>query len=467
MPYKNSGILRENASAILIAQRLLDPAIAALLLLGLHHFWGTGAQTPYLLLATTTFLLMLPILKAMGIYCPYRSHSPGTLATRLLTAWVVVLGSLLFLGFLSQTSAVFSRGLLLTWSFCVPVVLLCFHLTIWKLLRRLRANGRNSRTAVIAGLGHTGYQLATQLQNHSELGIRLHGFFDDIIPEGQGQEEIIFLGSLTQLPIYVKQHHIDVVYITCSMENEEVITSLIHSLQDTTACVYYVPNLLTFNLMSARSYELNGLPLIAIWEVPFSEIQYILKRTTDIAIAGLALGVLSPVFLGIAIAVKLSSPGPVLFKQRRYGLNGQEIIVYKFRSMRVMEDGDAVPQAKRDDSRITPLGGLLRKSSFDELPQFVNVLQGRMSIVGPRPHAVAHNEMYRKMISGYMLRHKVKPGITGWAQVNGLRGETDTLEKMQQRVNYDLEYLRNWSFSFDLQIILKTALVFLHDQNAY
>jgi putative colanic acid biosynthesis UDP-glucose lipid carrier transferase len=169
----------------------------------------------------------------------------------------------------------------------------------------------------------------------------------------------------------------------------------------------------------------------------------------------------------IAIGIKLTSAGPILFKQRRYGLNGQEILVYKFRSMKVMEDGAKVQQATRNDSRITPLGGFLRKTSLDELPQFINVLQGRMSLVGPRPHAVAHNEMYRKLISGYMLRHKVKPGITGWAQVNGFRGETDTLEKMQQRVNYDLEYLRNWSLSLDLQILIKTALVFLRDQNAY
>ena len=169
----------------------------------------------------------------------------------------------------------------------------------------------------------------------------------------------------------------------------------------------------------------------------------------------------------IALAVRLTSPGPILFKQRRYGLNGQEILVYKFRSMRVTEDGDTVKQATKNDSRITPVGAFLRKSSLDELPQFLNVLQGRMSLVGPRPHAVAHNELYRKLISGYMLRHKVKPGITGWAQINGYRGETDTLEKMQQRINYDLEYLRNWSLSLDLQILIKTALVFLRDQNAY
>ncbi len=467
MLYKNPGILRENSSVILVIQRLLDPAIAALLLVGLCQAWGERAQTSYLLLATTAFLLMVPILKLVGLYRPYRSLSPSTIAPRLFTGWLMVIGSLLFLGFLTQTSAIFSRSLLLTWVFSVPIILLCLHLLIWRLLRRLRATGRNARSAVIAGINSTGQQLAMQLQTYPELGLQLRGFFDEPDADKLSQIKETYLGSLSDLPLYVKAHRTDVVYITCSMEDEETVGTLIHQLKDTTACVYYVPNLLTFNLMNARSYELNGLPLIAVWEIPFSEVQYVLKRATDIIVAVLALLILSPVLWMIAIAVKLSSPGPILFKQRRYGLNGQEIIVYKFRSMRVMEDGNQIHQAKRGDNRITPVGRFLRKTSLDELPQFINVLQGRMSIVGPRPHAVAHNEMYRKVISGYMLRHKVKPGITGWAQVNGFRGETDTLEKMQQRINYDLEYLRNWSMALDIQIILRTALVFLNDQNAY
>jgi putative colanic acid biosynthesis UDP-glucose lipid carrier transferase len=168
-----------------------------------------------------------------------------------------------------------------------------------------------------------------------------------------------------------------------------------------------------------------------------------------------------------AIAVKLTSPGPVIFKQRRFGLNGEEIQVYKFRSMRVCEDGETVQQARKNDSRVTKVGAFLRKTSLDELPQFFNVLQGSMSIVGPRPHAVAHNELYRKLIKGYMVRHKVKPGITGWAQVNGWRGETDTLEKMKSRIDYDLAYLRNWSLRLDLYIVFKTIMVVLKDKHAY
>jgi putative colanic acid biosysnthesis UDP-glucose lipid carrier transferase len=191
------------------------------------------------------------------------------------------------------------------------------------------------------------------------------------------------------------------------------------------------------------------------------------KRASDIVLALVICALILPVLLGIAVGVKLSSPGPVLFRQRRYGLDGREIHVYKFRSMTVTEDGAVIEQATRADERVTRFGAFLRRYSLDELPQFINVLQGRMSVVGPRPHAVAHNEMYRRLIKGYMIRHKVKPGITGWAQVNGLRGQTNTLDSMENRIAYDLAYLRHWSLQLDLWIVLKTLLVVFNDRNAY
>jgi len=184
-------------------------------------------------------------------------------------------------------------------------------------------------------------------------------------------------------------------------------------------------------------------------------------------LASAILLITAPVLLAIAVGVKLSSPGPVLFRQRRNGLDGEEIVVYKFRSMLAQEDGPVVRQAIKDDPRVTGFGAFLRRTSLDELPQFINVLQGRMSIVGPRPHAVAHNEQYRQLIKSYMVRHKVRPGITGWAQVNGCRGETDTLDKMAKRIEYDLEYLRNWSLLLDLKIIARTAGVTWFDKKAY
>ena len=210
------------------------------------------------------------------------------------------------------------------------------------------------------------------------------------------------------------------------------------------------------------------MPVVSVRDTPYFGVRGLIKRLSDILIASLILLLASPVMALIAVGIKLTSPGPVLFKQRRYGLDGEEISVYKFRSMTVTEDGDRIVQAKKRDPRVTPFGKFLRRSSLDELPQFFNVLQGRMSVVGPRPHAVAHNEMYRKVVKGYMIRHKVKPGITGWAQVNGLRGETDTLDKMAARIEYDLEYIRNWSVMLDLWIILKTVkVVFGGDRNAF
>jgi putative colanic acid biosynthesis UDP-glucose lipid carrier transferase len=243
--------------------------------------------------------------------------------------------------------------------------------------------------------------------------------------------------------------------------------ALLDSLKDTTASIYFVPDMFVTDLVQGHPTLIAGQPVISVCETPFRDGNGLIKRLSDVIISVGILALVLPVLLVIAIAVKRSSPGPVIFKQRRYGLDGEEILVYKFRTMTVTEDGKNVVQAQKNDKRVTPLGALLRRTSLDELPQLINVLQGHMSIVGPRPHAVAHNELYRKLIKGYMVRHKVKPGITGWAQVNGFRGETDTLEKMQGRINFDLDYLRNWSLRLDIYIIFKTIRLVLRDKQAY
>jgi len=228
-----------------------------------------------------------------------------------------------------------------------------------------------------------------------------------------------------------------------------------------------VPDIFVFDLVQARSGEIQGIPVVAMCETPFYGYRGVAKRLTDIVLSVMILLLLLPLLAIIALLVKWSTPGPVIFKQRRYGLDGREIAVYKFRTMRVTEDGEHIRQASRSDARITPVGALLRRSSLDELPQLINVLQGRMSLVGPRPHAIAHNEEYRKLIKGYMIRHKVLPGITGLAQVNGCRGETARLEEMEARVNYDLDYLRHWSPMLDIKIILLTVVKLFRDDKAY
>jgi putative colanic acid biosynthesis UDP-glucose lipid carrier transferase len=294
------------------------------------------------------------------------------------------------------------------------------------------------------------------------------GFFDDRATDridGSARDRV--LGSVEELADYVKKNRVDLIYVTLPMSSQPRIMKLCNELRDTTASIYFVPDIFVFDLIQGRMDSIGGIPVMAVCETPFFGVNAMVKRLSDIVLATLILILISPALLAIAAIVKLTSPGPALFKQRRYGLDGREVIVYKFRSMRVAEDGAVVKQATKDDPRVTPFGAFMRRTSLDELPQFINVLQGRMSIVGPRPHAIAHNEQYRKLVKGYMLRHKVRPGITGWAQVNGMRGETETVDKMMMRIEYDLEYLRHWSLKLDLQIIWRTIFVVLGKQNAY
>jgi putative colanic acid biosynthesis UDP-glucose lipid carrier transferase len=251
------------------------------------------------------------------------------------------------------------------------------------------------------------------------------------------------------------------------MRHVQRVLDLLEDLRDTTASIYYVPDVFVFDLIQSRTGEILGMPVVAMCETPFFGYRGVIKRLTDVTFSLAGLLLLSPLLLAVAIAVKLSSPGPVIFKQRRYGLDGREIRVFKFRTMSVVEDGDSIRQATRDDSRITPIGRVLRRYSIDELPQLLNVVIGNMSLVGPRPHAVAHNEEYRKLIKGYMMRHKVLPGITGLAQINGCRGETAKLEEMKARIEFDLDYLRRWSPALDLKILVKTVLMLLGDRKAY
>jgi len=261
---------------------------------------------------------------------------------------------------------------------------------------------------------------------------------------------------------------VGVVYIALPLANVPRLNGLINALRDTTASVYFVPDAFAFDLIQGRVAEINGMPVLSVCDTPFHGTDAVLKRTMDVILGGCAFMVALPVIVLIAAAVKCTSAGPALFRQRRYGLNGEEITVFKFRSMTVCEDGPVVTQATVQDHRVTAVGRFLRKTSLDELPQLFNVLQGTMSLVGPRPHAVAHNEKYRRLINGYMIRHKVRPGITGLAQVNGLRGETNTVEKMAARVRYDLEYLRNWSPWLDMKILVRSLRVIWSDyKNTY
>jgi putative colanic acid biosynthesis UDP-glucose lipid carrier transferase len=453
-------VLRRQLSASAIFRISLDALIAIGLLLVVAHYYGEPFQGKYLILALIVFSLTFP-------GAVYNSASLLGLARDVVLNWFIVLIILFFFGWASRTGD-FPPSMVIAWSVGVPISLFFAHATLPLLLPKLLALEGVRRTAVIAGSSELGAKLAAQITGAALLGIHLDGIFDDRRPERRVLiDDVPVLGRLDQLADYIKSRHVDLIYITLPMASQPRILRLLNELRDTTASIYFVPDIFVFDLIQARMDSINGIPVVAVCETPFFGVNGMLKSISDFVFASLILILISPLLLILAAGVKLSSPGPVLFRQRRYGLDGRQITVYKFRTMTVQEDGEQIRQATRDDRRITPFGSFLRRTSLDELPQFINVLQGRMSIVGPRPHAVAHNEMYRKLINGYMVRHKVKPGITGWAQVNGLRGETDTVEKMRERIEFDLSYLRNWSLRLDMQIILKTVWLVFRDRRAY
>jgi putative colanic acid biosysnthesis UDP-glucose lipid carrier transferase len=447
-----------------LARAAIDPVVAVATLAACAAWFGRGFDGACLILSLLVFAMTFPDSFVRG-----EARRPAALATDILTGWLPVVGLLALLGWASRTLGAFDPRMLAAWVLATPVALFAAHLALPLLLPRILAAQGLRRVAVIAGANELGRKLAARLHADPMLGVRVAGYFDDRIagrlatlPADEN------LGALEGLADYARSHRVDVIYVALPMASQPRILKLLESLRDTTASIYFVPDIFVSDLIQARVDSIGGMPVVAVCETPFTGLDGLLKKMSDFAISLLILVLISPILVAIALGVKLSSPGPVLFRQRRYGVDGRKIVVYKFRSMTVAEDGDVVRQATRNDARVTRFGAFLRRTSLDELPQFINVLQGRMSVVGPRPHAVAHNELYRKLIPGYMIRHKVRPGITGLAQVNGLRGETDTVEKMKARVRFDLEYLRHWSLLLDLQIILKTVLVVLKRQpNAY
>jgi putative colanic acid biosynthesis UDP-glucose lipid carrier transferase len=448
-------------------KRLMDPLVIVGSLVAITLLFDVEFSGLYLVLAVITFFISSQVFDELDPFHSWKKGHFGAHGRDILIGWLIVVGILLFLGYATKLSSDYSRRVLLTWIIVVPIALFTAHVLARAYVARMRSEG-NVRTVVIAGANELGARLARRIKEDPYLFMDVKGFFDDrtadrIQMEGEGA----LLGQVSDLPEYVRNNRISIIYVALPMAVQPRIMKLLEDLGNTTASIYFVPDIFLFDLVQARFDDVRGIPVIAICETPFTGVNSVVKRLSDVVLATLILLLLTPLMLAIAMGVKLTSPGPVIFKQRRYGLEGEEITVYKFRSMTVCEDGTDVPQATKCDMRITPFGAFLRRSSLDELPQFINVLQGRMSIVGPRPHAVAHNEMYRKLISGYMIRHKVKPGITGWAQVNGLRGETETLDKMKARVEYDIEYLRDWSLFLDLWIIARTVLVVFRDRNAY
>jgi putative colanic acid biosynthesis UDP-glucose lipid carrier transferase len=440
---------------------LLEPLLAVVVLVTTHFAHGHALDRASMLLAIMVMLLVFP-----GTNRFYETRLNALVD--ILVAWATVLAILLLCGFATKSFRFFDLSVLIWWAAVTPLAQYASVLVGGAVMRRHARHPDARRRALVIGAGKLGAKVSHILQGRRAYGHDFVGHLEDRdlarCASGTGEHIVGKIGDALDC---IQRHNVKDVYITLPLSAQPRIDQLIADLHDSAVSIYFVPDVAGVNVIQGRMRNMDGVPIVSLLESPFVGINGLAKRASDIVLASAILVLVSPVLLAVAIGVKRSSPGPVIFKQRRNGVDGKEITVYKFRSMSAMDNGAVVKQATRGDPRVTPFGAFIRRTSLDELPQFINVLQGRMSIVGPRPHAVAHNEQYRALVQSYMLRHKVKPGITGWAQINGYRGETDTLDKMVGRVHYDIDYLRNWSLTMDMRIIAKTIKLTFWDKNAY
>jgi putative colanic acid biosynthesis UDP-glucose lipid carrier transferase len=465
---KSHKYFAENKPLFYFIRTVLYPAVIAVTLLCNFLYYDVDITKVFFLFFFVIVILSVYILDTVYLH-RFKKKFPWCLSfIDISLRWIFIMGVTWIIFNQSGFDYLELERVVTIWAVIMPFLLFSVQLIARHLLCSYFKNYFKKRNAVIVGVNEISTELLrlNKMDLYSE--INFIGFFENRskkrVPE---TNEIPIIGSVDRLLDFVNENDVHVVYIALPMTQEPRVIQLLDSMLDSTASIYFVPNLFVTNLVQARFDHVGGMPVMAICETPFYGFSSIQKRMSDIVISSIICLFLIPIFIVIALAIKLTSKGPILFKQLRYGVDGKEILVYKFRSMTVCENTSDIKQATRNDVRITKLGRFLRKTSLDELPQFINVLQGRMSIVGPRPHAIAHNELYRTIIKGYMVRHKIKPGITGWAQVNGFRGETDTLDKMEQRIQYDLDYLRNWSLGLDLKIMLRTITVVFGDDNAY
>ena len=455
-------VFRGSVSSVRAIESCLDPMVIIFWLLAMGNALNQGLDAHAVISVVMVFGLTFP-----G-NVKFTDALPTVVFKCVVTALAVV-GGLTLLSYASGGFEGVSREQALPWFAALPVVLFGGHLLTRVLVRQFFTLSQLQSTVVVCGVNDIGAALAAQFQLNPFHGVNFVGFFDDRNRERMSQlGQQALLGSFDELGDFVRRHRVDRIYMALPMATQPRIVKMLEDLKDSTASIYFVPDIFVTEVINGRFESVAGMPVVAVRDTPFaSVVNSAIKRLEDIVLASLSVVIAAPLLAVIAIGVRLSSPGVAVFAQRRYGLDGREIFIYKFRTMTVVEDGDTEFTAvKMDDARVTRFGQFLRRTSLDELPQLINVLQGRMSLVGPRPHAVAMNEQYRKLIPGYMLRHKIKPGITGLAQIRGFRGGSD-LDQMQKRIASDLEYMRNWTLGMDLWILARTPLVLLGDQKAY
>jgi len=463
-----AGIIQNNINTFAFFYRMIDIVVIQLSLLSAIFFYNVTYNQQYLVMSLAGTISYIFVAESFSLYRSWRAGHFKELIFYTFIAWAVAAVLVLFYLFFTKSSDVFSRVTIAIWFVLTFICLVGWRYVFSIFLEKIRLKGYNSRNIAIIGLTKSGERLAQQILDHPETGYRLDAIYDDRSPDRIDKTYHEYLdGSIEDGVKKAKNNKFDAVYITLPMTAEKRIKDILFMLGDTTANVQLVPDLFIYSLMKASMSHVGEIQTISVYDNPMQGASAALKRVEDICLSLAILMVIAVPMFVIAITIKFTSRGPILFKQNRYGLDGKKIKVWKFRSMTVADNGDKVVQATKGDARITPFGAFLRRTSLDELPQFFNALKGDMSVVGPRPHAVAHNEEYRKQVDYYMLRHKVKPGITGWAQVNGWRGETDTIDKMEMRIQFDLEYIRNWSLWLDFKIVLFTIFRSFNDKNAY
>ena len=416
-------------------------------------------------------------------YVSWRGRSPLLLGVRVAMSWSLVLLAGLVFSFLIHHVGDLSRLWMLYWYLSGLCLLLTVRACLYLLLLRLRARGFNQRRVLIVGDNPVGRELALRARQQAWFGYEVVGVHpgsgdagvslvdasvagaaDTVFPAGCSASAAV---ALTDIADFVTSQRIDELWVTLPMAAAPELQALHYLLRSVLADVRWIPDTLSMQAMSLQMVDFLGFPALDL-NAPVSRgAPAAIKVAFDKVFSMLVLLLLSPVLLCIAFGIKVTSVGPVLFKQSRLGLNGRKFDVYKFRTMAVHHEPGTVTQARRGDQRVTRFGAFLRRRSLDELPQFVNVLLGDMSVVGPRPHALAHNEFYKALLERYMLRHRVRPGITGWAQIHGYRGETDTVDKMAKRVQFDLYYIQNWSLWMDVRIVFRTALGGWSGKNVY
>jgi undecaprenyl-phosphate glucose phosphotransferase len=472
----NSGIIRPFDHQLGLLQRVVDAGLIIVCLVACYWaYHGTLAWSDkYTVAAISAVALFYVAAKVNNLYQSYRVEGIFGEVRPLLSAWLLTISGLLLLGYAFKVTHELSRVVLGMWAASTPLLMLAWRHVIRSGLKRLRLAGRNSRSAVIVGVSDSGKALARNILDMPWMGLTLEGFISRnhtgrvALGSGDGEETTgDILGNLDVLFEMARANQIDVVYVAIPTHERDAINQILGTLGNSTVSIYLVPDFYTAEIMQGSWITVGDTPTVSVIDNATQGMDTGLKKLEDLVLASFAVIILAIPMAFIALGVKLGSPGPVLYKQRRYGISGKSIMVWKFRSMTVSESDAEFVQARKDDARITPFGRFLRKTSLDELPQFFNVLAGEMSVVGPRPHAAAHNEQFREKVNGYMLRHKAKPGITGLAQVNGLRGETDTDDKMKKRVHFDMEYINNWSLWMDLAIVAKTPFVLVKNDNAY